>query len=516
MRLVEAVSGELRHQIEDLLDLLRRIAPLHRAVDEALALLRHLLGFLLAHGAAQQVGFAERVAGQPVGDLHHLFLVDDDAQRFLQDFLQFRKFVFDLLAAVLAIDEVVDHAALNRAGTVERVQSGEIFDGIRLVAAQHVAHAVRFKLEHAGGQAVVKDLLVGLLVVERNAFEIDAARPRVCSISLSASSRMVSVVRPRKSIFSRPIFSMATMSKAVTISSFLVRYSGTSSVSGRGEITTPAACTPALRTRPSSFLRSVDQLADLRVAFVRLLQRRRFLERVFQLDVQRGRDHLGDAVHIGVRHVHGAAHVFDRGLGRHGAEGDDLRHVLAAVLAGDVVDDFAAPVHAEIDVDIRHAKRARDSGSARRAVVLQRIDIGDPKRIGDQRTRRRTAARAHRNVVLPRVADEVPDDQEVSGKLHLLDDGDFPRQPLLVFARALCFSRPCCSAVAQRLQPPRKSFARDMLEIAVERVAVRHVEVRKRIADFLQLHVAAFRDVQRAREHVRRVFEDRATSRRGS
>ena len=35
------------------------------------------------------------------------------------------------------------------------------------------------------------------------------------------------------------------------------------------------------------------------------------------------------------------------------------------------------------------------------------------------------------------VADEVPDDQEVSGKLHLLDDGDFPRQTLLVFSERM-------------------------------------------------------------------------------
>ncbi len=67
-----------------------------------------------------------------------------------------RQLVFHLLAAVLAIDEIVDHAALNRAGAIERVQSGEIFDGGRLVAAQHVTHAVRFKLEDAEVRPVWK------------------------------------------------------------------------------------------------------------------------------------------------------------------------------------------------------------------------------------------------------------------------------------------------------------------------------------------------------------------------
>ena len=75
--------------------------------------------------------------------------------------------------------------------------------------------------------------------------------PRLLWISFRQSSMTVSVVRPRKSIFSRPIFSMAFMSYAVTISSFFARVMGTSSVSGCGAITTPAACTPAPRTSPS-------------------------------------------------------------------------------------------------------------------------------------------------------------------------------------------------------------------------------------------------------------------------
>ena len=173
MRLVEAVSGKLLHQVEDLLDLLGLEAALGGAAHEALALLGHGLGIFLAHGAAQQVGFTQRVAGQAVGDLHHLLLVDDDAQRLLQHRLQLRQFVLDLLAAPLALDEVFDHAALDRAGTIERVQGGEVFDDGRLVAPQHVAHAMRFKLEDARGQSGVEDLLVGHLVVERQLLQVE-------------------------------------------------------------------------------------------------------------------------------------------------------------------------------------------------------------------------------------------------------------------------------------------------------------------------------------------------------
>ena len=49
---------------------------------------------------------------------------------------------------MLALDEIVNHAALDRTRTVERIQGGEISDRVRLITAQHVAHAVGFKLEH--------------------------------------------------------------------------------------------------------------------------------------------------------------------------------------------------------------------------------------------------------------------------------------------------------------------------------------------------------------------------------
>ncbi len=90
VRLIETVSGKLRHQIENLLDLFRRIAALRRSLHEALALLGHFLSILFAHRAPQKVGLSEGVAGELVRRLHHLFLIYDDAQRLLQNLLQFR------------------------------------------------------------------------------------------------------------------------------------------------------------------------------------------------------------------------------------------------------------------------------------------------------------------------------------------------------------------------------------------------------------------------------------------
>ena len=109
------------------------------------------------------------------------------------------------------------------------------------------------------------------------------------------------------------------------------------------------------------------------------------------------RDQLGDCVDVGEAHIEHAAHVFDRGARAQGAEGDDLRHLLAAILLGDVLDHFAAPVRAEIDVDIGHADALRIQEALKQQAVLQRVDIGDLHGVADQAAGGRTASRADRN-----------------------------------------------------------------------------------------------------------------------
>ena len=125
-----------------------------RASDETLAVRRHFLRLLLAHRAAKKVRLSERISRDDVRDLHHLFLVDDDAVGFRENRLQLGEFELDLFGAVFPLDEVVDHAAADRAGSVERVQCREVLDTRWFEAAQDVLHSRAFKLEHAAGETV--------------------------------------------------------------------------------------------------------------------------------------------------------------------------------------------------------------------------------------------------------------------------------------------------------------------------------------------------------------------------
>ena len=101
----------------------------------------------------------------------------------------------------------------------------------------------------------------------------------------------------------------------------------------------------------------------------------------------------------------------------------------------DVFDDLAAPVHAEIDIDIRHRNTFRVQEALEQKFMLQGIDVSNPQRISNRRSRRRAAPRAHRYAAFARVTDEVPHNQEITGKLHLLDDGQLARQPLFIFSK---------------------------------------------------------------------------------
>ncbi len=175
MRFVEAVAGELRHLVEDQLGAAALDPTRRGALDELLALRVHLGLDLLAHRAAQQIGAAQRIAGQHLGDLHDLLLVDHDAVGFLEDLLERRVQVVGRLLAVL--DRDVARDVLHRPGAVERDDRDDVLEAVGAQLFQHVAHALAFDLEHPDRVAAAQEL-EGRPVVERQGREIerDAAR----------------------------------------------------------------------------------------------------------------------------------------------------------------------------------------------------------------------------------------------------------------------------------------------------------------------------------------------------
>lgn len=144
---VEAIGRELFHQVEDFVGLFLGDVVSRGTLDEDRTLLGHGLGFFLAHGAPQQVSAAQRVVGDDLGDLHDLFLVDNDAVGILEAAFQRRVRVNDGYFTMLALDEFVDHARAKRPGAVEGEHGYEIFEAGGVQHAQVLTHTGSFDLE---------------------------------------------------------------------------------------------------------------------------------------------------------------------------------------------------------------------------------------------------------------------------------------------------------------------------------------------------------------------------------
>ena len=152
VRLAEGVARETLHLPPQLLRDLGRHPVCQRAGDEPLPVVFHRLPVaLLAHAFPQPLGFAQRHAGDGVGDLDHVFLIDHDAEGLIQNRLQLRMQIADGLPAVMAVDERLHHAAVGDAGTDDGARRRQHLEGFHAQLLQQVAHARRLDVETADG-----------------------------------------------------------------------------------------------------------------------------------------------------------------------------------------------------------------------------------------------------------------------------------------------------------------------------------------------------------------------------
>ena len=173
---VRLVEGVVCKGVDLLVDLLRSLfvdAVGHAArditrgiaVQERLALALNVLDLLLAHRAAQHIRLTERIARKLLEDLNDLLLIDDAAVGDRQNRLKLRNKVGDLFRVVLAGDEFRN--GFHRPRAVERDQSRDVLNVLRLQADANARHAARFELKDTGGASRCQHL-VGSSVIFRN------------------------------------------------------------------------------------------------------------------------------------------------------------------------------------------------------------------------------------------------------------------------------------------------------------------------------------------------------------
>ena len=138
---------------------------------------------------------------------------------------------------------------------------------------------------------------------------------------------------------------------------------------------------------------------------------------------------------------------------------------------------------------------------------MQRIHIRDVQRVTHQASCRRTASGTNRNSLRFRVMNEIPNDQEVARKAHLLNHFDFIGEPRLILRQRM--AQPVFFDEPLDLRPTRlKAFANRFLKIRIGGVAFGHFEIREGIVHALNLDVAAFRNRNRAGNGVRQFAEN--------
>ncbi len=190
--------------------------------------------------------------------------------------------------------------------------------------------------------------------------------------------------------------------------------------------------------------------------------------------------------------------VLDHASGLELVKCRDLADRVHPVLLRHVANDLVAAIHAEVDVEVGHGHALGVQETFEQQVVGHGIEIGDPHRISDKRACARAAPRSHRNPMRLRVADEVPDNEEVAGELHLDDHGDLSLETFAVerfvdrLADSLVFVEPCLKSVHRHLD-----------EVGGRVLPLRHLEVGEHGLAELQLPGAAhLGDGQRVLDRV--------------
>jgi hypothetical protein len=117
--------------------------------------------------------------------------------------------------------------------------------------------------------------------------------------------------------------------------------------------------------------------------------------------------------------------------------------------------------------------------------------------------RRRTTAGSDGDAAFSRLADEIPHDEEVAHVLHLLDDADLALEAGFVFVERIAQLAARLQMMDGGVEALLEALAADLLEVAVDGVAIGNGEFRKGIVDLVELEIAALGDLLGALENVR-------------
>ena len=393
VRFVETVVGELFQKVENLRGFFL-IHPVFRGTCLELgAFCVHRLFDLFTHGAAQQVSATKAIARHDLSDLHHLFLINDDALSFGKDMINRRMNGFKFFATVFHI--AIGRDVFHRTRTIQRHKRDDILDTGRLHLAKRRHHARTFNLEHrnrfrSGIEVVCR------LIVQRD--QVDLVHPALWRIIELAPIRCDVQITSRfenqvhRGLNNRQCFQTEEVEfdQASLFHPFhvelscghigpwilierhqLIQWSVTNHDTRR-----VGRCVPEQALN----LLAIGQQAIHDLFFAgQFAQAFLLCQCLFDADGFNAlnRDQFRQAVHLTKRHLQHAAHVAHRRLGQKRTKGDDLPNFVTAIFFLNKSDRFFAAIHAEVDIEVRHRHTFGVKETFEQQAIPQRIKVGD-------------------------------------------------------------------------------------------------------------------------------------------
>ena len=390
---VEAITGELFYQVEDVTGQVGINIVGGATFNETAALLGHFLGLFLTHGATQHVRTAEGVAGHHLGDLHHLFLVQDDAvgrrQYGLEAFILIVGMrVSQLGPAVFTVDEVIHHARLQRARTEQGHQCDQVFQAVGLELFDQLLHAPGFKLEHCGGFGFLQQA-VRRLVVQRDKRDIqrffaDLGTVAVDGLECPVDDRQGPQAEEVELHQAGGLHVVLVELGDQAVAFFIAIDRRKVGELGRRNNHTTGVFTDVTH-HAFELARHVPDFGGFFIDLDEVAQDFFLLVGFFQGHADFERDHLRQAVRQTVGFALHPRHVADYRFGGHGAEGDDLTYRVATVFFGHVLNHAVTAIHAEVDVEVGHGNPFRVQEPFEQQVIFKRVKVGDLLYVGHQR-----------------------------------------------------------------------------------------------------------------------------------
>jgi len=149
VRLVKAITSKGLHLVKDLFRLLFINAFICCPRDKPLTLLGHHLADFLPHGLPQVIRLGHGIVCKGTGNVHDLFLINNDAVRVFQDGFELREEVSDRNATILSFHKFIMHPAVQGSRTIKGDQRDDLFKAGGFEAPKQVFHARAFQLENA-------------------------------------------------------------------------------------------------------------------------------------------------------------------------------------------------------------------------------------------------------------------------------------------------------------------------------------------------------------------------------